>query len=243
MRITKFLHVTGVLAAALAAGHFMSTPAFADNQSDVTACFSGSDTQAAARITACTRVIESGKVNQRDLAGAYNWRGESYRLLKQYDLALADYARSIQINPDSVYPYANRAEVYRMQGKYDLVVADATEAIRIDPALNASYTIRGMAYEKLNDLDHARADFNKALELPIKGNDGKWAQDVARNHLQSIGGGNGGGANNAGTNNPGASTSNPGQTRGGGLMNDDSNNSAQNPGGGTTSGGNILMNR
>ena len=249
MRITKCLHVAAVLAVALAAGHAMSTPALADQQSDVKACFSGNDTRAAERVTACTRVIESGKVSKRDLAGAYNWRAESYRILKQYDVALADYARSIELNPDSVYPYANRAEVYRMQGKYDLVVADATQAIRIDPMLNASYAIRGMAYEKLNDLDHARADFNKALELPIKGNDGKWAQDIARNHLQSIGGGNGGGANNAGpntagTNNPGANTSNPGQNRGGGIMNsDDSNNSPQNPGGGTPPGGNILMNR
>lgn len=189
MRIAKFLQVAVLLAAALVAGQLVSTPAFADQASDVKDCFSGDDTRASQRITACTRIIELGKLSRKDLAGAYNWRGEAYRILKQYELALADYARSIEINPNSVYPFANRAEVYRMQDKTDLVIADATQAIRIDPALNASYAIRGMAYEKTGDLDRARADFNKALALPVKGNDGQWAQDIARNHLQSIGGG------------------------------------------------------
>ena len=246
MRITKVVHVAALLAAALVAGQLVWTPAFADHQGDVKDCFSGDDARAGERIGACTRIIDSGQLNRRDLAGAHNWRGEAHRILKQYELALADYAKSIEINPDSVYPFANRAEVYRMQGKFDLVIADATQAIRIDPALNASYAIRGMAYEKMNDLDHARADFNKALELPIKGNDGQWAQDIARNHLQSIGSGeNRGGATNAGTNNVdiNTNTNNAGQNRGGGLMNDNGgNNSGQNPGG-TPSGGNILMNR
>jgi tetratricopeptide (TPR) repeat protein len=225
MRAAKFLHVAALLGVALLAGQLASTPAFADHQGDVKDCFSGDDSRTGERIKACTRIIESGNLNKRDLAGAYNWRAEAYRLQKQYELALADYARSIEINPDSVYPFANRAEVYRMQGKYDLVIADTTQAIRIDPMLNASYAIRGMAYEKTNDLDRARADFNKALSLPPKGNDGPWAQDIARNHLQSIGGG-----------------TNSGQNAGGGIMNDNSN-SGQNAGGGTTSGGNILMNR
>jgi tetratricopeptide (TPR) repeat protein len=202
MRIAKVLHVAALLAAALVAGQLMSAPAFADHQGDVKDCFSGDDGRATQRISACTRIIESGKLSRNDLAGSYNWRGEAYRVLKQYELALADYSRSVEINPQSVYPFANRAEVYRMQGKYDLVIADASQAIRIDPMLNASYAIRGMAYEKVGDKEHARADFNKALALPVKGNDGPWAQDIARNHLQSLGGntnsGNANGANGGG---------------------------------------------
>ena len=219
MRVAKVLHVAALLAVALVAGQLMSTPAFADHQGDVKDCFSGDDGRATQRISACTRIIESGKLSRNDLAGAYNWRGEAYRILKQYELALADYARSIEINPQSVYPFANRAEVYRMQGKYDLVIADASQAIRVDPMLNASYAIRGMAYEKIGDTEHARADFNKALALPPKGNDGSWAQDIARNHLQSMGGG--------------------------GASSDSANgsNSGQNAGGGNAGGGNILMNR
>jgi len=186
-RFARVLRVAALLAAAVIAGQIAPTPARADQKSDVDACFSGNDARATERIPACTRVIESGKVSQHDLAGAYNWRGEAYRILKQYELALADYSRSIELNPQSVYPFANRAEVYRLQGKYDLVIADTTQAIRVDPMLNASYAIRGMAYEKIGDKDHARADFNKALSLPVKGNDGAWAQDIARSHLKDMG--------------------------------------------------------
>lgn len=242
MRITKVVHLAALLAAALAASQFVSAPAFADQQDDVKSCFAGDGGDTGRHIAVCTRIIDSGKLNQRDLAGAYNWRGEAYRISKQYDLALADYARSIEINPNSVFPFANRAEVYRMQGKFDLVIADATAAIRIDPMLNASYAIRGMAYEKTNDLDRARADFNKALELPIKGNDGQWAQDIARNHLQSMGGGENRGSTNNGRTNNAPSNNSSGTNV---LMNNGDgggNNANQVPGGGT-SGGNILMNR
>jgi tetratricopeptide (TPR) repeat protein len=203
------------VAAACVGGQLAATPAMADQEADGKSCFSGDDNAASARVGACTRFIDSAT---RDLAGAYNWRGEAHRLLKEYDLAIADFARAIEFNPQSVYPYANRAEVYRLQGRYDLVIRDTTEAIRIDPGLNASYAIRGMAYEKTGDLDRARADFNKALSLPVKGNDGQWAQDVARNRLQAIG--------TSGENSPG-------------------NNPASNPGSnpGSDSGRNTLMNR
>src|SRR5262249_46596213 len=148
-----------------------------DYNSDVKLCFGGGgDNASQQRVGACTRVIESGKMSQRDLAGAYNWRGEAHRILEHYEVALSDYARSIELNPNSVYPFTNRAEVYRLQEKYDLVIEDATHAISIDPGMNASWAIRGMAYEKLGEIEKARADFNKALAMPIKGQDGGWAQ-------------------------------------------------------------------
>ena len=67
------------------------------------------------------------------------------------------------------------------------MIEDATHAIGIDPAMNASWAIRGMAYEKLGETEKARSDFNRALSMPIKGQDGGWAQDVARNHLKNLG--------------------------------------------------------
>ena len=66
------------------------------------------------------------------------------------------------------------------------MIADATQAIRLDPALNASWTIRGMAYKEIGALNKAREDFNHALAIPVKGNDGNWAQDVARMQLKAL---------------------------------------------------------
>jgi tetratricopeptide (TPR) repeat protein len=229
LRPGRGLRAAGVLAAALVIGQLAPTAALADHDADVKACFSSDDGKVTERVVACTRVIESGKMSQRDLAGAYNWRGEAYRILKQYELALNDYARSIEINPNSVYPFANRAEVYRLQEKYDLVIADTTQAIRIDPMLNASYAIRGMAYEKKGDVAHARADFNKALSLPVKGNDGPWAQNIARNHLQSLGGGDTGGGGGGGSDTGGGSARVPGNSGGGGNGGGGDNSGIMNP--------------
>jgi tetratricopeptide (TPR) repeat protein len=181
----RVIRVAAVLAAAFIAGQIAVRPALADHDGDRKICSLYDDHKLSERIDACTRVIKSGRVSGGNLARSYNLRGEAYRLNEQYELALADYARSIAIKPAAEY-FANRAEVHRLQGRYDLVVDDATQAIGLDPTLNASYTIRGMAYEKIDDKARARADFNKALELPVKGNDGEWAQDLARKHLKDM---------------------------------------------------------
>jgi tetratricopeptide (TPR) repeat protein len=164
------------------------SPVAADHPSDVKLCFSSSsdESDAAKRVPVCTRIINSGRLNKADLSGAYNWRGEAHRILHQNDDALADFAKSIETNPQSVYPHTNRAELYRNMGKYDLAIADVTEAIRLDPALTASYTVRGLAYEKIGNTAKARTDFNTALSIPIKGFDGAWAQEVARTHLEKL---------------------------------------------------------
>ena len=47
-------------------------------------------------------------------------------------------------------------------------------------------TPSGIAYEKIGAVEKARGDFNKALDIPKKGNDAGWAQDVARDHLQAL---------------------------------------------------------
>jgi tetratricopeptide (TPR) repeat protein len=160
-------------------------PAAADYASDYKSCFSFG-VPGEQRVAICTRVINSGRLKGHELAGAYNWRGEGFRLWEKYDKALADFGRAIEIEPQSVYPYTNRAEVHRVMGNYDEVIADATQAIRLDPALNASYTVRGLAYEKIGAVEKARGDFNKALDIPKKGNDAGWAQDVARDHLKGL---------------------------------------------------------
>jgi tetratricopeptide (TPR) repeat protein len=186
-RAGRALVLRGALALAMAilGGLLAAVPATADYASDYKTCFSFG-IPGEQRVAICTRVINSGRLRGHDLAGAYNWRGEGFRLWEKYDKALADFGRAIEIEPGTVYPYTNRAEVHRVMGNYDEVIADTTQAIRLDPALNASYTVRGLAYEKIGAVEKARTDFNKALDIPKKGNDAGWAQDVARDHLKGL---------------------------------------------------------
>ena len=175
-----------VFAAVAFAGAVAAGPAAADFASDRDLCHTFDADKTVQKIAACTRVINTGRLSGRNLAIAYQDRAEGYRLSKEYDRALADFDRAIKIDSQIAYPYLNRAEVWRLKGDYDQVIADATQAIRLDPALNASWTIRGMAYKEIGALNKAREDFNHALAIPVKGNDGNWAQDVARMQLKAL---------------------------------------------------------
>jgi tetratricopeptide (TPR) repeat protein len=174
-----------VVGAVVLACTVVVTPAAAESDRD--ACHTFDAGNPAKKVAACTRVINGGRLRGHDLAVAYNDRAEGHRLAKEYDQALDDFGRSIKADPQLAYAYMNRAEVWRLKEDYDQVIADATQAIRIDPALNASWTIRGMAYQKIGANEKARGDFNHALAIPIKGNDGEWAQNVARAQLKALG--------------------------------------------------------
>jgi len=172
--------------AAFLAGLMSARPAAADFAGDHDLCHTFDASKATEKIAACTRVIRTGRLRGRDLAIAYQDRAEGYRLTKDYDHALEDFDRAIKVDPGVAYAYLNRAEVHRLKGDYDQVIADATQAIRLDPALNAAWTIRGLAYKEIGALAKAREDFNHALSISVKGNDGDWAQDVARTQLKAM---------------------------------------------------------
>ena len=174
-----------LLAAVFLAGLPAATSALADAASDRKACFAvGYGGQK--RVDACTGFINSGRLSKNELSAALQSRAEGYRIIEQYDRALADFDRALALDPRLARGYANRAEVYRVLGQFEKVIADTTEAIRLDPTPNAFYAIRGFAYERQSDVARARADYNKALALPIKDADGGWAQDVARSRLKEL---------------------------------------------------------
>lgn len=175
------------LAAGLVAGQLAIAPASADFDSDNRDCFSR-EYGGQKRVEACTRVINAGRLQGHNLALALQARAEGYRITEQYEKALVDFDRAIEIDPGVALVYANRAEAHRMLGHYDQVIADTTKAIRLDATSNAFYAVRGMAYEKKDDLVRARADYKKALAIPVsKAADGPWGQDVARTRLKAIG--------------------------------------------------------
>ncbi len=182
-----FAAIRAVLLLAMAFVVVAAVPAAADLNSDWALCRTFDANKGKEKIAACTVVIKSGRLKGDNLAIAYQQRAEGHRLLEQYDLALKDFAVAIKIGPKVAYSYLNRAEIHRLQKNYDLVISDASMAIKLDPALNASYTIRGLAYENMRNTSAARMDYNKAIAIPVKGNDGAWAQDVARKRLKEIG--------------------------------------------------------
>ena len=120
-------------------------PAAADFAHDGWVCEHWSRPEA---IYACTRQIQSGRLSGDDLAVSYNQRGNSYHLKSDYERAIANFSKAIQLVPDFATAYGNRASSYYDIGEYDRTIADYSEAIRLDPGYTAAYTGRGLAYEK-----------------------------------------------------------------------------------------------
>jgi tetratricopeptide (TPR) repeat protein len=128
-----------------------------------------------------SRGIEYSNKNQRDRAradfdpqaisinpnsfGTYNARGDDYRILKDYDHAIADLNRAIELNPAYAQGFKTRADTYRDKGDYDRAIADYSEAIRLAPNFAAAYYNRGTLYERKKDYARAIDDFSNAIRI------------------------------------------------------------------------------
>jgi regulator of sirC expression with transglutaminase-like and TPR domain len=71
------------------------------------------------------------------LAVAYINRGWAYSNLRKWDLAIADYSRAIDLDPNNALLYADRGMAYRGEGKNAEAVADFEKFISLteDPQL------------------------------------------------------------------------------------------------------------
>jgi tetratricopeptide (TPR) repeat protein len=96
---------------------------------------------------------------------AYNNRGNAYDYKGQYDQAISDYTKAIEINPKYGLAYYNRGIAHNNKGQYDQVISDYTKALEINPKFAEAYNNRGNAYNKKGQYDEAILDYNKAMEI------------------------------------------------------------------------------
>ena len=66
-----------------------------------------------------------------DLAIAYNYRGVAYYHEEQYDLALEDFDKSIELKKTSPTPFLNRATLHDKLGNTRLAIEDLEAALEL----------------------------------------------------------------------------------------------------------------
>ena len=98
-------------------------------------------------------------------AEANYFRGNAYHYKGDYDRAIADWDRAIQLKPDYADAYNNRGLTYDSKGDHDRAIADYDKAVQLKPDFAEAYLGRGAAYNYKGDYDRAIADYDKAVQL------------------------------------------------------------------------------
>ena len=101
----------------------------------------------------------------KDLAWAYDNRGNAYLEKKDYDHAIADFNEAVRLNPKDTIGYDGRGLAYVAQNDYDRGIADFNRAMQIDPKFKWAYSNRGRVYRLKGDYDRAVADYGQALQI------------------------------------------------------------------------------
>jgi tetratricopeptide (TPR) repeat protein len=105
-----------------------------------------------------------------DPEGAYCIRGTIYSALGQYDLAIADCNKAIELDSRLAIAYNNRAKAYYYKGQNDLAIRDYNKAIELDPELTVAYYMKGIVLTSLERKPEAIECFNKFLQYAAPGN-------------------------------------------------------------------------
>ncbi len=98
-------------------------------------------------------------------AAYYSQRGYINQEKGDYDRALADLTKAIELAPQDSRAYNLRAYAYKYKGDYDRALSDANKAIEIKPNDGNYYDSRGEFYLDLKEYDKAIVDLTKAVEL------------------------------------------------------------------------------
>jgi TPR repeat protein len=122
----------------------------------------GNDVEAA--MAACGRLIGSG-ISGKDLGLARFYLGWNYDEKKQYQQAIAEYDKAIELGVNLAAAHNNRGVAYRSLGNVDAALSDYDEAIRIDPSYALARENRAYIYLLRNRLDEAMIDVNEAIRL------------------------------------------------------------------------------
>jgi tetratricopeptide (TPR) repeat protein len=119
---------------------------------------SGNDVQA---LQTLNTVLKADPYN----SAAYDLRGTIYTALDDYERALSDYDRAIELDPFFAQAHYNRGRIYSLLKRYDEALADLQMSVKLDVA-NFGYRANGnvgLIYHKQGQYDKALAAFDASI--------------------------------------------------------------------------------
>ncbi len=95
----------------------------------------------------------------------YQNRANANFVLGEYDTAITDYNKAIELNPKEPDVYFSRGLAHFNKLSYTPAIADFDKVIELDPKEAMAYFKRGNALEKTGNFEKALSDYQKAVEL------------------------------------------------------------------------------
>jgi tetratricopeptide (TPR) repeat protein len=95
----------------------------------------------------------------------YTNRGSEKYLKNDFQGAIEDFTKALELNPDFALGYNDRGTVYAAQGELERAIREYNKALELFPNYVEAYSNRGKAYAEMGDHAQGLKDQNKALEL------------------------------------------------------------------------------
>jgi len=99
-----------------------------------------------------------------DAEGFHN-RGNRHGRNGSYELAIADYNKAIELDPNLADAYYDRGISFYEVERFDDSITDLTRAINLNPDADHSYAQRSLAYIFTDRIELAQADEDTCEEI------------------------------------------------------------------------------
>jgi tetratricopeptide (TPR) repeat protein len=116
----------------------------------------------------------------RDLAGEYCTSGLKLWDLENYEGAIIDFSKALEIDPEFSQAYLLRGKVKQIAKDYNGAIADFNRSMNIKPVAEA-FILRGLARFHIKAYKGVIADFAKALDL-----DPQWTTTYQKSTVELI---------------------------------------------------------
>ncbi len=132
---------------------------------DLASCTAAKNRGAAA---ACTRVMESGRLPREQMYIGYFNRGTAYRRAGDFDKAVGDFSKVLELKPGFARAYEARGMTEDDRGNRDKALADVNEAIKRDDKAWQFLYSRAVVLRADGDTDSALRDLDAAGDLELR---------------------------------------------------------------------------
>jgi len=106
-------------------------------------------------------LIVSAEMNQYK----YFYRGKRFYDLGEYDKAILDFTRAIELERNYVFAYVERGLAWEKKGFHEKALADFNNALEINPQYTKAYKDRASTWQAMGEYAKAIEDYNKVIEL------------------------------------------------------------------------------